>query len=70
MTDKAKRMGRPPIDESAGTMRKPMTVRLPIRMHEEIEAIRESRRYGADKSDIVRELLADALEAHKRKRSK
>ena len=70
MTREPKRMGRPPIDENAGTMRKPMTVRSPIWMHDEIEAIRASRRHGADKSDIVRELLADALEANKHKRSK
>lgn len=43
----------------------PITIRLPEPMMREIEALRDARRDAPDKSQIIRELLAKALEKRK-----
>ena len=54
------RKGRPP--KAGKAMLVPMTLRLPEPMAREIDAIVEERAMeGADKSTVMRELLADGL---------
>ena len=54
-----KRLGRPPVYERA--LLKPVTIRLPDSMNEQIEAIAEARADAPDKAQIIRELLAIGL---------
>ncbi len=56
--------GRPPKPE--GPMLDRLSLRVPDRVADAIEAIRVQRKDGADASQIVRELLVKALEAEGR----
>ena len=47
------------------TLLEPITIRLPEPMAAEIEQIQSSRRDAPDKSQVIRELLAHALESRK-----
>lgn len=48
----------------------PRMVRLPRQMIEEIEKIRAERLDQPDVSSIIRELLAEAIEARKKRKSR
>jgi hypothetical protein len=66
MTSKAKRgVGRPPKEGKA--MMTPIPVRFPEQMIEAIEAIQAERMDRPDKSAVIRELVAEALAARKKK---
>jgi hypothetical protein len=52
--------GRPPRGEEA--MLQPVTIRLPAEMVRQIEALRAGRLDAPDKSTLIRELLAKALQ--------
>jgi hypothetical protein len=52
--------GRPPKGDDA--MLQPVTIRLPAEMVRQIEVIRAGRLDAPDKSTIIRELLAKALQ--------
>lgn len=59
--------GRPPLDEEA--LMTPRTVRFSKPMMREIEAIREQRALEQpDFGQVVRELVAEALEHRKKRR--
>ena len=53
--------GRPPIGTEA--MMSPMPVRFPKEMRERIEAIRAQRMDRPEASAVIRELIAEALDA-------
>lgn len=59
--------GRPPLGDKA--MLQPVTVRFPVAMMDEIEAIQAARMDQPDKGQVIRELVALALEM-RRKRGK
>jgi Arc/MetJ-type ribon-helix-helix transcriptional regulator len=66
MTSKPKRgPGRPPKEGKA--MMTPIPVRFPEEMIEAIEAIQAKRMDRPEKSAVIRELVAEALTARKRK---
>jgi hypothetical protein len=66
MTSKPKRgAGRPPIHGKA--MMTPIPVRFPQAMIEAIEAIQVERMDRPEKGAIIRELVAEALAARKKK---
>jgi hypothetical protein len=52
--------GRPPKGDDA--MLQPVTIRLPAEMVRQIEALRAGRLDAPDKSTLIRELLAKALQ--------
>jgi hypothetical protein len=52
--------GRPPKGEES--MLQPVTIRLPVEMVRQIEALRVGRLDAPDKSTLIRELLAKALQ--------
>jgi metal-responsive CopG/Arc/MetJ family transcriptional regulator len=56
--------GRPPI---AGKAMATVQIRMPERMLEEIEAIQAERLDGADRSQIVRELITEGIKQRRRK---
>jgi hypothetical protein len=62
---KQARRGRPP--KGAEAMLAPITVRFPAAMMREIEAIQSERMDEPDKGQVIRELVAKALEKGKRK---
>ena len=55
------KMGRPPMGTEA--MMSPMPVRFPKEMRDRIEAIRAQRLDKPEVSAVIRELIAEALEA-------
>jgi len=57
-----KRMGRPPKDENA--MLERINIRIPPEMARRIETISRERMDKPDKSVVIRELLAVALERY------
>jgi len=59
---KAKR-GRPP--KGAEAMLAPVTVRFPLAMMREIEAVQASRMDEPDKGQVIRELVAAGLQKRK-----
>jgi hypothetical protein len=58
--------GRPPKAKEA--MLTPIPVRFPLAMVEAIEAIQAERMDQPDKSAIIRELVAEALQARARRK--
>jgi len=56
--------GRPPKGKE--TMMAPITVRLPPAMMQEIEEIQAGRMDAPDKGQVIRELLAKALEGKRK----
>ena len=63
MEQTQKRHGRGRPAAYGRAMLSPMTVRLTAEMHAAIEAIAAERADGADKGQVLRELLAEALAA-------
>lgn len=61
-----KRMGRPPKGEKA--MMTPIAVRFPPVMREQLERIKAERMDGPEISAIVRELVAEALQARSKRK--
>ena len=59
--------GRPPKDRTA--MLEPITIRFPPAMMAEIDTIIAERLDAPEKGAIIRELIAEALVARKRKRA-
>jgi hypothetical protein len=69
MAKKSKRgPGRPPLDVKA--MMRPIPVRFPEPMIAEIEAIMAARMDQPDKGAVIRELVAEAIEARKARKKK
>jgi hypothetical protein len=62
---KQAKRGRPP--KGAEAMLAPITIRFPLAMMREIEAIQKSRMDEPDKGQVVRELVAAGLADRKRK---
>jgi hypothetical protein len=62
---KQAKRGRPP--KGAEAMLAPVTVRFPVPMMREIEAIQASRMDAPDKGQVIRELVAKGLEKQRRK---
>jgi hypothetical protein len=61
------KMGRPTITEAP--LSQPVNVRLPGPMLEAIERIRAGRMDAPDRGSVIRELLAEAIEARAAKKS-
>lgn len=59
-------MGRPPKGEKA--MMTPIAVRFPPAMREQLERIKAERMDGPEISAIVRELVAEALQARSKRK--
>lgn len=62
------RRGRPP--KNAAAMLSPVMVRFPREMIEAIDAIIDDRMDKPDRSSMIRELIAEALDARSRKGGK
>ena len=60
-----RRMGRPPKGDEA--MLSPITIRFPRAMLEAISAIQASRMDEPERGQVVRELVAEALQARAKK---
>ena len=58
--EETKRPGRKPVYDRP--MLAPVTIRLPGSMNDQIEAIAATRADAPDKAQVIRELLAKALE--------
>ena len=62
MTNKSKiRRGRPPKNDE--TMLERINIRAPSRLMDKVRAIQAERLDGPDTAQVVRELLAEAVEA-------
>jgi Arc/MetJ-type ribon-helix-helix transcriptional regulator len=66
MATRPKRKGRPPVGRH--TMGAPIALRFPEEMLEAIDAISASRMDRPDRSAVIRQLVAEALEARKTRR--
>ena len=58
--------GRPPMGEKA--LMEPISIRFPTPMMRAIEAIAAKRMDQPDKAAVIRELVAEALEAREKRR--
>jgi metal-responsive CopG/Arc/MetJ family transcriptional regulator len=63
---KKRNPGRPPAD-GVRAMHRPLAIRLPDPMLERIDEIVASRMDEPDRSAVIRELLAEALEAREKR---
>ena len=63
-------IGRPPKDGSKAMRYSPLAVRLPEAMISQIDAIAADRLDQPDRSTVIRQLLAEALEARAGARKK
>ena len=62
------RRGRPPKSDDA--MLNPVTIRFTRAMMDMIETVMAERIDGADKGQVIRELVLKGLEAHERERKR
>ena len=62
------RRGRPPKSDDA--MLNPVTIRFTRTMMDMIETVMAERIDGADKGQVIRELVLKGLEAHERERKR
>lgn len=64
--EKKRGRGRPPAGEAL--LAEALTVRFPGPMMREIEAIRASRLDAPEKGAVIRELVAEAIEARRKRK--